>query len=183
MPVEFPVFVDQPSVDVELQGVRGSDGRATTRTVTLHPISLPVAARLARHLGAPMAKALDALVTGQGHEVRQAAVGGLIESLGAQPQLVAMFVLDALQAPGQDGAKAQPTTKDCEAFLAGTPAPAMAHLFGAALQANKEGFAPFFDRLLEVATSAGMAFLEGFRQKIEDQGKTTTSASVGGSAS
>lgn len=174
MGVEYPEFVSQPAVEVELAGVRGKDGRPTTRKVEMYAISLPVLARLIKHLGAPVARAIDGLATGKD---RQDAIGGLVEALGAQPHLVSLFVLDALQAPGDDGAKAMPAAKDCDAFLAGTPAPAMAQLFAGALRANKEGFAPFFAAAVDAAVQVAREVLARAVETRQEPASESGSAS------
>lgn len=131
-PHEIPSFVCPDFVEAEIAG----------RTLRFYAISAPVQMRLMQRLGAPIAKAIDAVLSDTPAAERQAAIAELVEAAGKNASMVAEIVLDSLHDEPWADRPVKPGAQT-EAFLAKVDGAPLMAMLAAVVAANVKGFRPF----------------------------------------
>jgi hypothetical protein len=137
--VSVPSFLVEKTVDIEIGG----------RALRFYAVSAPVLFRLQAALGAPLAKLLSSIYAGQAHD---GALGALVEAIGANSEIAATLVLDALH---EEPWVKRPVTKAAvEEFLAAVSGPSLVSMLAGVVRVNAEAFGPLAVGLLDTVTRA-----------------------------
>lgn len=132
---QIPDFVADQPLEVEIRG----------QALRFYPVSAKVLFQL-RPLSASVARAVDALISGQEFEERQKSIAAFIDALGAHGELACTLVLDALhEAPW---VRRPVTTQQASTLFAKVDGPTLVEMLKAVVKVNTEAFRPLFVGLL-----------------------------------
>lgn len=134
------------------------------RELTFFPVSAQVMFRL-RAVSGPLAKVIDAFVSGQEFEHRQKALAELLEAVGANGELAALLVLDALHE--EDWVKRPITSQAASAFFAKVDGPTLVGMLLAVAKVNGDAFGPFVQELVTGLTHGVRNVTSGLQQQIQ----------------
>jgi hypothetical protein len=138
---EIPSFLNPPTHTATIRGA----------SLKFFPVSAQMLFRL-RPVSAPVARAIDAFVSGQGYEERQKAIAALLDALAASGELACMLVLDALHEA--DWVTRPVTSQQASALFAKVDGPTLVEMLKAVATVNKEAFGPLFGGLAARAEEA-----------------------------
>jgi hypothetical protein len=137
--VSVPSFLCETTADLELGG----------HTLRFYAVSAPVLFRLQAALGGPLAKLFSALYAGQAHDD---ALGTLLEAIGANSELAATLILDALH--DEPWVKRPVTKAAVEEFLGSVGGPSLVAMLSAVVRVNALAFGPLAVGLLASAKAS-----------------------------
>lgn len=138
--MSVPSFLAEKTVDLEL------GGRTLLR---FYAVSAPVLFRLQAALGAPFARLFSAIYAGKAHD---GALGALLEAIGANSELAATLILDALH--DEPWVQRPVTSAAVDEFLGSVGGPALVAMLSAVVRVNAEAFGPLVVGLLATAKAS-----------------------------